>query len=129
MSLLFEVENLAVASPATVSRCGMVYTDYKDLGWQPYVDSWLDRRTDRSSIEHLQRLFEKFVPKVLEFRRRNCKEPIPTSELNSVASLCILFDALATEANGVSSVGLPQLREWTMLSVRISSSGCMRDVA
>lgn len=102
MSLLFEVENLAVASPATVSRCGMVYTDYKDLGWQPYVDSWLDKRTDRSSIEHLQRLFEKFVPKVLEFRRRNCKEPISTSELNSVASLCILFDALATEANGVS---------------------------
>ncbi|XP_031567025.1 dynein heavy chain 2, axonemal-like, partial [Actinia tenebrosa] len=103
VSLLFEVENLAVASPATVSRCGMVYTDYKDLGWQPYVDSWLERRTDRSSIEHLQRLFEKFVPKVLEFRRRNCKEPIPTSELNSVASLCILFDALATEANGVVS--------------------------
>jgi len=99
--LLFEVENLAVASPATVSRCGMVYTDYKDLGWQPFVDSWLDRRSDKQSVEHLQRLFEKFVPKVLEFKRRNCKEPIPTSELNSVSSLCILFEALATEANGV----------------------------
>ena len=55
----------------------------------------------QQSVEHLQRLFEKFVPKVLDFRRHHCKELIPTSELNSVASLCVLFDALATEENGV----------------------------
>lgn len=101
VSLLFEVEDLAVASPATVSRCGMVFTDYKDVGWQPYVDCWLGRRQDKQSVEHLQRLFEKFVPKVLDFRSHHCKELIPTSELNSVISLCVLFDALATEENGV----------------------------
>jgi len=42
VSLLFEVEDLAVASPATVSRCGIVYNDYKDFGWILYVNSWLD---------------------------------------------------------------------------------------
>lgn len=41
VSLLFEVGDLAVASPATVSRCGMVYNDYKDWGWKPYIDSWV----------------------------------------------------------------------------------------
>ena len=55
----------------------------------------------QQSVEHLQRLFEKFVPKVLDFRSHHCKELIPTSELNSVISLCALFDALATEENGV----------------------------
>ena len=55
-------------------------------------------------MEHLQRLFEKFVPKVLDFRSHHCKELVSTSELNSVVSLCVLFDALATEENGVSEV-------------------------
>jgi len=34
---------LIVASPATVSRCGMVYLMYEDIGWRPYVRSWVER--------------------------------------------------------------------------------------
>ncbi len=39
--LLFEVYDLQYASPATISRCGMVYVDPKNLGFSPYFEKWM----------------------------------------------------------------------------------------
>eukprot|EP00494_Astrolonche_serrata_P024718 UN24978 len=39
--ILVEVFDLQYASPATISRCGMVYVDNKDLGYKPYFEFWL----------------------------------------------------------------------------------------
>ena len=44
VSILFEVEDLSQASPATVSRAGMIYLNVEDLGWQPFVQSWLQKK-------------------------------------------------------------------------------------
>ncbi|XP_076145705.1 dynein axonemal heavy chain 2 [Alosa pseudoharengus] len=101
VSLLFEVEDLAVASPATVSRCGMVYNDYSDLGWKPYVRSWMDKRK-KTEVEHLQRLFDAYIENTLLFRKSHCKELVAITELNGVMSLCRLYDTLATPQNGVN---------------------------
>ncbi|CAL1538804.1 unnamed protein product [Lymnaea stagnalis] len=101
VSLLFEVEDLSVASPATVSRAGMVYCDYKDLSWMPFVESWLNKKTNKLLAEELKKCFEKYLVKMLDFKALNCKELVPIAEMNGVVSLCKLFDSLGTVENGI----------------------------
>lgn len=48
--MVFEVENLNNASPATVSRCGIIYVSTIDLGWRPLIDTWcIDRQKERNT--------------------------------------------------------------------------------
>jgi dynein heavy chain len=41
MRLILEVSNLRNATPATVSRGGVLYINDTDVGWKPYFDSWI----------------------------------------------------------------------------------------
>ncbi|KAJ3039074.1 Dynein heavy chain 7, axonemal [Rhizophlyctis rosea] len=96
MSLLFEVMDLAVASPATVSRCGMVYLEPERLGWRPLVQSWLEgvEYLSDERKKYIQGLFESLVPPTLHFARRECKELSPTTDIGLVNSCINLFDSM-----------------------------------
>ncbi len=61
VSVMFEVEHLAQASPATVSRAGMVYFNDEDLGWRPMVVSWLAKKADPALAELLSKLVDRCV--------------------------------------------------------------------
>jgi len=41
MRLILEVSHLKNATPATVSRGGVLFINDADVGWKPYFDSWL----------------------------------------------------------------------------------------
>lgn len=60
-SLVFEVGNLQYASPALVSRVGMVYVDPENLGYEPYVNKWIKSRCG-SEQEYLKILYKKYIP-------------------------------------------------------------------
>ena len=63
MTMMFEVQDLAVASPATVSRCGMVYLEPSILGLKPFVKCWLKMLPEAilPYKETFQSLFSKFL--------------------------------------------------------------------
>lgn len=52
--------DLRFASPATVSRAGMVYVDPKNLGHQPFMDRWIKSKS-ASDEQFLSEMCAKYV--------------------------------------------------------------------
>ncbi|XP_059622514.1 dynein beta chain, ciliary-like [Phlebotomus argentipes] len=97
MRLLFEIGHLKYATPATVSRAGILYINPQDLGWYPYVASWMDTRDDREKM-HLILLFEKYVPHLVTSAGK-FRKITPISDIAMVQMVCHLLDCLLTPAN------------------------------
>jgi dynein heavy chain, axonemal len=100
MTMMFEPEDLAVASPATVSRCGMVYMEPTSLGYDVLLQSWLNKTPSLLGEKFrgmFQMLFDKFVPSLLGFLRRYCTEPLPTVNNCLVDALLHLMDTFNAE--------------------------------
>ena len=95
MRMLFEVEECAQASPATVSRLGVVWLPPEALGLRYPVETWMCKYTPEGMSQELKdeffNLFEETIEKSIKFVRRNCRELIPTMDNNLVMSCCRLF--------------------------------------
>lgn len=79
---------MSVASPATVSRCGMVYLTEYELGWRPYVKTWLktyftdDEEVSEALRNYIWDQFDATIDIGLEFiYSEKCDEGIKTTVL------------------------------------------------
>lgn len=79
MTIMFQVDDLSQASPATVSRCGMVLMESSQLGHKPWVDSYCTTLKllirDTKIADRVQKLFHYIMDLVVEFTRVNGKFP------------------------------------------------------
>ncbi|NWX90356.1 DYH10 protein, partial [Nothoprocta pentlandii] len=102
-ALLFEVGDLQYASPATVSRCGMVFVDPKNLKYKPYWQKWTQERGNEQERNELNHLFEKYVPCLIDMitegivdgrQGERLKTIVPQTDLNMVVQLTMMLEAL-----------------------------------
>jgi dynein heavy chain len=49
VKLLFETEDLRNASPATVSRLGILYVSNVDVSWRPVLEAWIQKQTHQDN--------------------------------------------------------------------------------
>lgn len=96
MRLLFEISNLRTATPATVSRAGILYINPTDLGWHPYVASWIETRDNVTERAVLMVLFEKYVPTCVEALKTRFKIVTPIPEITHIQMLCTLLECFLT---------------------------------
>uniref|UniRef100_A0A674HTA8 Dynein axonemal heavy chain 17 n=1 Tax=Taeniopygia guttata TaxID=59729 RepID=A0A674HTA8_TAEGU len=99
MRLIFEISHLRTATPATVSRAGILYINPTDLGWSPIVASWIETRTVKSEKAALMILFDKYLPPCLEKLRSGFKTITPVPEITAIQTVLSLLECFLTPKN------------------------------
>jgi dynein heavy chain len=94
--IMFEVETLKNASPATVSRAGIIYCSDTDLDWGPVAEGIIrlrpenQRATLRAVVKKYMGNSDPLYPgELFNFVTRNLK---PTQESDRVGLICSGFD-------------------------------------
>lgn len=110
-AMICETFDLQYASPATISRCGMVWVDPKNLGYRPYYERWIRARfgntleieaSKQDNADYFVALFDKYIPVCIDMilsglvdgeMGQKLQQVIPISNIDMVKQLCSALDA------------------------------------
>ena len=93
VKMIFEVDDLSQASPATVSRCGMIYFDPSSLPWSSITDSWLSTLPENLNNikEYLGTLIKQYIPGMVQFVEVDAKVALGGNAMFVVNNFLKLF--------------------------------------
>ncbi|XP_069744236.1 dynein axonemal heavy chain 8-like [Narcine bancroftii] len=106
--LLFEVHNIENASPATVSRMGMVYISSSALSWKPILKAWLKKRAPREA-EILQVLYNKVFEESYMYMKLNLNPVMDLLESNYIMQSITILDGLLETGATIDDVHLGRI--------------------
>lgn len=91
--LIFEVDSLRNASPATVSRCGMIYMGVLALSWDVISKAWLAQRP-AAEVSVLQPLLDASFGAVMQYVNIDLHPKMEISTNNYISNLITFLTGL-----------------------------------
>ncbi|XP_056247105.1 dynein axonemal heavy chain 8-like [Seriola aureovittata] len=98
--LVFEVHNMDNASPATVSRVGMVFMSSSALSWRPILQGWAHKRNAQEA-ESIMSLYDEIFEDAYLYVKQNLKPKMELLECNYIMqSVNLLEGVIPTKETG-----------------------------
>ena len=104
IKVVFEAEELTSATPATISRVGLIFFDQEKLGWFPMARKWLDsHKASKEWYELIAKWFDKYVYGILEeLETMNLGYLCKVSASQIIVNLIKIYDAFIPELNSIN---------------------------
>jgi len=97
MRLILEVSHLKNATPATVSRGGVLFVNDSDVGWRPFFDSWImkyKRSDDDIADSVFQLAISQYLSDAFVDDLKNKSHITPICDMQCVQSMTMIIDKL-----------------------------------
>jgi len=107
MRLIFEIRDLRFATPATVSRAGILFISTDDgTQWVSLIASWL-RKLEATDVARgkLDVCFKTYVKQTLRWMSKHVSPVVTLQDMNFVSSLLYMLDGTLTPAILTSEAG------------------------
>ena len=101
MRMIFEINDLKYATPATVSRAGILYISTENGSqWRSIVGSWVQSRPDElfedSDRERVHGLFERYLNECLKYFSSSLQGIVQCNDVSLSVSVLRLLDVILT---------------------------------
>jgi dynein heavy chain len=98
MRMLFEIRDLKHATPATVSRAGILYISADDGSqWRSLMCSWVMMRPEsweETQKETFSEMFLHYLPHTLDWIKRSIKQVVPLEEITLVQTMLYMLEGV-----------------------------------
>ena len=98
MHLVFETDSLVNASPATVSRAGILYINEEDIGWRPVVESWVAVCDSKNEHKFIPGMFSKYIDRIVGITK-STENSVPVRILSQIQTVLNIIRSMLDEVN------------------------------